>query len=321
MSGDQYQGFEFDPSGLREDVDLDVARRKEILAAEARLGRSTHWELLGIPWNAPPQAAKDAYLAKVKVFHPDRYPGKRLGSFHARLERLFRAVTEARDVLCDEGKRDAYVRVTAPPAEFARLEARKLEDERRSEERRARLVRQNPLVARAGRVQDLVRRGKAALAEGRFGPAANDLLVAQGMDPENAELKALAAEARRKAGGARAKELFENGLEAEVRGSVAAALALFRDALAEDPGHVRAAAHATKAALAMGDVSSAHALAQTAMKAAPSAGLAHEALGLVLDAQGRKKEAKRELEKAVELDPMLEGAKERLKKLRWSFLG
>jgi Flp pilus assembly protein TadD len=49
--------------------------------------------------------------------------------------------------------------------------------------------------------------------------------------------------------------------------------------------------------------------------------MAHEALGLVLEAQGDKKEARRALEKAVELDPKLELAKERLRKLRWGILG
>ncbi len=321
MSADRYQGFVFNPHDLGENVELDVERRKEILFAEARLARSSHWELLGIPWNAPATAAKDAYLDKVKVFHPDRYAGKRLGTYRARLERVFRALTEARDVLCDDGKRAAYARATAPPAEFVRLEARKLEDERRAEERRARLARQNPLLARAGRVQELASRGKAALAEGRFAAAASDLLVARGMDPRNAELEALAEEARRKAAAAKANELFQKGLEAEVLGSWAAALSFYRSALAEDPGHVRAAAHAARSALEIGDISSARALAGAAVKAAPRTGIAHEALGLVLDAEGNKRDARRELEKAIELDPKLEGAKERLKKLRWSFLG
>ena len=49
--------------------------------------------------------------------------------------------------------------------------------------------------------------------------------------------------------------------------------------------------------------------------------VALETLGFVLEAEGNKKEAKRALERAVELDPGLERAKERLKKLRWSFLG
>ena len=50
-------------------------------------------------------------------------------------------------------------------------------------------------------------------------------------------------------------------------------------------------------------------------------GAAHEALGLVLAALGREKDARRELERALELDPKLEAAKERLKKMRWSFRG
>ena len=36
----------------------------------------------------------------------------------------------------------------------------------------------------------------------------------------------------------------------------------------------------------------------------------------MLDAEGNKREARRALEKALELDPRLESAKERLKKLR-----
>ena len=37
-----------------------------------------HWEALGLPWDAPAERAKAAYLDLVKVFHPDRYAGKRL---------------------------------------------------------------------------------------------------------------------------------------------------------------------------------------------------------------------------------------------------
>jgi tetratricopeptide (TPR) repeat protein len=321
LSVDRYQGFSFAAADLSEDVDVDVERRKEILFHDAHLGSWDHWQLLGVPWNASAAQAKDAYLAKVKIFHPDRYAGRRTGSFRARLERVFRKLTEARDVLADETSRAAYARATAPPAEFARMEARRLEDERRAEERRARIARTNPLVARASRVQDLVRRGKAALAEGKFAAAANDLLLAQGMDPGNAALAALAADARKKAGAAKAGERFQKGLELELVGSWSSALAAYREALESDPTHARAAAHAARAALAVGDVASARALADAALKAAPRAGLAHEALGLVLEAEGNRKEARRALEKAIELDPKLETAKERLKKLRWSFLG
>lgn len=305
-----------DQAALAEDVDIDPERRRQILLAEASAERCTHWEALGIPWNAPASAAKDAYLEKAKLFHPDRYAGKRLGSFRGRLERVFRRVTEARDVLVDEARRIAYARSTAPATEFTRMEARRLEDERRAEERRARLARQNPLVARVARVQELVRRGKTALDEGRFAAAANDLALATGLDAKNAELAALAAEARRKASAAKALELFQKGLEAELVGNAAAALARYREALEHDPANVRAAASAAKAALATGDLASARALALAALRSGPRHGIAHEALGCVLEAEGNKREARKALERAVELEPGLEGARERLRKLR-----
>ncbi|HET8541954.1 MAG TPA: tetratricopeptide repeat protein [Anaeromyxobacter sp.] len=316
MSVDRHQGVELDQAALAEDVDIDPERRRAILIAEASLERWTHWEALGIAWNAPAAAAREAYLDRVKVFHPDRYAGKRLGSFRGRLERVFRRITEARDALADEGRRAAYARKTAPATEFTRLEARRLEDERRGEERRARLARQNPLVARVARVQELVRRGKAAMADGRFSAAANDLGLAIGLDPNNAELAALAAEARRKAGAAKAAELYQKGLEAEIVGNAAAALERYREALEHDPANVRAAAQAAKAALATGDLASARALAAAAMRSGPRTGIAHEALGLVLEAEGNRKEARRALERAVELDPGLDSAKQRLRKLR-----
>jgi tetratricopeptide (TPR) repeat protein len=321
VTTDRYRGFSFDEAALREDVDIDPDRRKEILYLEAKAATATHWEMLGLEWNAAVAAARAAYLERVKVFHPDRYAGRRLGSYRARLERVFRRVTEARDVLTDEDRRAAYARQSAPADKFAALEARRLEDERRGEERRARLARQNPMVAKVARVKELVERGKAAFAEGKFNQAANDLQLALSLDPANREVAALAGDAKRKATALKAGELFDKGQNAELYGRPQEALATYREALAADPGHVRSAAAATRLALHAGDVKEARVFAEAAMKAGSRVAIACEAMGLVLDAEGQKKEARQMLERAVELDPRLESAKERLKKLRWSFLG
>jgi curved DNA-binding protein CbpA len=318
---DRYSGFAFDGADLAEDVDLDPDRRKEILYAEARAPGWNHWEALGIEWNASVERTKAAYLERVKVFHPDRYAGRRLGSYRGRLERIFRRITEARDVLGDAAQRAAYVRQTAPPEEFARAEARRLEDERRGRERRARLVRRNPIVGRAARVVELLQRGRQAMADGLFAQAANDFLTAAGIDPSNAELKLLAAEAKRKAAAQKAQEHYDRALAAEAVGSWGAAVAAYRQALEAEPRHVRSAVQGAKAALQLGDAGAARELGEAAVRAAPGMGLAHEALGLVLAAVGKEKEARQELERALELDPKLEAAKERLRKMRWSFRG
>jgi len=321
LSVDRYRDFVFNPADLAEDVDLDADRRKEILFTEARLPTCTHFDVLGLPWNAPAEAARAAYVERVKLFHPDRYPGKRLGSYRARLEKVFRRLTEARDVLVDEPRRKAYARSTAPALELAAMEARRLEDEKRSGERRARLARQNPLLARAGRVADLMKRGREQLAAGQFAQAANDFLLVSSLDPSNREAAELAAECKRRTSTAKAQEFLEKAGSAEAMGQWGQALATYRAAVELDPTHLKACILGTRAAVELGDGVSAIQLAEQAIQAAPRNGAAHEAKGLALELLGRKADARKAYERAVELDPRLDSAKERLKKLRWSFLG
>jgi curved DNA-binding protein CbpA len=321
LGADPDEGSELDPAALAEEVDLEAERRRTILEAEARAERQSHWEALGLRWNASVEAVKAAYLQKVKVFHPDRYPGMKLGSYRGRLERVFRRLTEARDVLGDEVRRAAYARETAPPEEFARMESHRLDEERRAAERRARLARRNPIVARAAQLGELIGRARQAMAEGRYAQAAVDFFTASGIDSQNVEIRTLAAEAKRKAVAQKAQDLYEKAMKAEALGSWSLAVTAYREAVDVDPRHVRAAVQGAKAALQAGDGAAAKDLADAAVRAAPGMGIAHEALGLVLAALGKEKEAKKGLERALELDPRLEAAKERLKKMRWSLRG
>jgi len=321
VPGKTYADFVFSPADLAEDVDLPLDLKKEILFLHARLGHLDHWQLLEIPWNARPEAARTAYLTKVKVFHPDRYGGRRLGSFKGRIEKIFRALTEACDVLADEARRAAYARTTAPPEEFTRMETRRLQDEVRAQERRARLARANPIVGRAARVQDLVRRGQEALEQGKFSQALNDFLTVLGLDPRHREARALADEAKKRADKEKARELYEQGLSVELMGNNAAAAAILREAAELDPTNPRYATAGSRLALAAGDAESARSLAEQAVRAAPREARALEALGAVLVAQGDAKEARRTLERVLEIEPGLETARAILKKLRWSFLG
>jgi tetratricopeptide (TPR) repeat protein len=321
LSRDRYQGHSFDPADLAEVVDLDVDQRKAILFAEAKLPTWTHWEVLGLEWNASVEAVRAAYIEQVKVFHPDRYPGKRLGSFRTRLERVFRRVTEARDVLTSEAPRADYVLATAPALERTRIEARRLEDERRSLERRARLGRQNPMLARAERISELMKRGREMMAAGNFSQAANDFQLVASLDADHTEAGALATEARKKGVAAGVATCLEKGQAAEALQSWKGALAAYRAALEFEPTNLRALVLASRAASQVGEFGAARNFAEQAIQVQPRSAAAHEALGTALEAIGKRGDARRALERAVEIDPRLESAKERLKKLRWSFLG
>lgn len=306
------------PRDLAEEIDLPSALQDEILSLDARLGTIDHWQLLGIPWNAPPAAVRAAYVEKVKVFHPDRHAGRRLGSFLPRIERVFRALTAARDALCDPATRDGYVRDTAPPVERARMEVRRADHALRAQERRARLARANPLVARATRIQELLERGRRAMAAGNHAQAANDFLTVAGLDPRHPEARALADEARRHAGAGKARALYEQAVSVAAVGRPSAAIAMLRDAAEADPTDARYPLAAARIALQRGDAAEARGFAEQAVRIAPRAAQGFEVLGQALHALGDSKQARRAIERALELDPDRTAARELARKLRWS---
>jgi tetratricopeptide (TPR) repeat protein len=318
MSGESDSTAVPPPGDLAEDVELPVELRDEVLLLERRLGAMTHYEALGLPWGAGADAASAAYFDRVRRFHPDRYGGRRLGSFRGRLDRVMARLTEARDALCDDGRRREYEARTAPPEEVARREAARIEDELRAGERRARLQRANPLVARAARVAELVARGKEHAAAGRHAAAVADLMTALALDPRHAEAPALAAESRRRAGAERAQDLLAEGLRAEAAGHDEPALERFAAAAELAPADPRPAAAAARAALRLGRTDDARRHAEAAVKAGPRHAPAFAALAAALAAVGDRAEARRTAERAIDLDPGQEDAKAVLKKLRWS---
>jgi curved DNA-binding protein CbpA len=320
VKADRYQGFLFNPADLSEDVDLDIDRRREILYLAACMDGWTHWQALGLRWNATASEARDAYREKAKVFHPDRFQGRRLGAFRPRLERIFRRLTEARDALSDETSRAAYARKTAPPEEVARSTARTIEGDVRAKERRARLARTNPMVSRVARVQELMERGRKARDEQRFADAARDFLTASAMDPTLAEARSLAEESRKRANAGKARDLWEKALAAELQHDLDRAQMHAEAAADAEPGEPRYVVYVARLALQRGALQTARGRAEAAVRIAPSLGTAHEILGEVLAAQGESGPARKALERALELDDGLDGARERLRKLRWSFL-
>ncbi len=102
----------YDPSELDEEVELNRQRKRQILDTYYRLDSADYYELLGVERHAEKKEIKGAYYQVVSLFHPDKYFGKQLGSFKAKLERIFQTLTEAHDTLTRKATRteyDAYI--------------------------------------------------------------------------------------------------------------------------------------------------------------------------------------------------------------------
>ncbi len=94
-------------------AELTPEQREQLLDWDARRGSIDHYELLGVPRNADVKSIRAAYYELVRVFHPDRFYGKQLGSFEAPLAHVFPKFTEAYEVLRRPESRAEYDRYVA----------------------------------------------------------------------------------------------------------------------------------------------------------------------------------------------------------------
>jgi len=103
---------EYDASLLIEEVEIPLEQRKELLDLFFAIDIATHYELLGVPLEADRKEVKQAYFERVNALHPDRFFGRSIGSYKARIERVFTALTKAHDTLTKRQARadyDAYL--------------------------------------------------------------------------------------------------------------------------------------------------------------------------------------------------------------------
>ena len=104
VAGGVAQVMDPDPSeqaALAEANELSDEERRRILGALRLVDTKDPWLLLGVARGTDKRTLKRAFFERSKVFHPDRYYGRRLGTFAARLHAVFEAVTRAHSDLSD----------------------------------------------------------------------------------------------------------------------------------------------------------------------------------------------------------------------------
>lgn len=184
-------------AALKEAADLDEATRRSILDFEDRLAGANHFDLLGLQVSSSPDDAKKAYHDLSKRFHPDRFFGKKLGTFQGRLDRIFRALTEAHQVLTSQEKRSDYLK--SHPELLERMTgvstAATPRDPRRDAERRSRFA-QHPYLAKYSKVAEQLTLAKSYMAQQELGLAFHALSTAVAMAPTHPEATKLLEEVR-----------------------------------------------------------------------------------------------------------------------------
>ncbi len=310
---------------VEEQVDLDEARKEEILALERKVTTNNLFEFLGVPSGATAEEVRTAFRDASRKFHPDKYFGKNLGAFRPKLDKIFKRLVEANQTLTDPERREAYlaanpfVRAAArastssTPAFVPKTEA----EEARDLERRQRLAR-HPYLARATKVQEYLAKAKEHAAKQEYSQAVTHLNNALQIDPQHAEGKALMVEVRKGAEMARSASSYQHALEALNRGDEDLALQALRTAVNANPLNAEAAHKASILLEKQGDAREAASYAQKAVEAAPkNITFRMNCARLLVDA-GMKAMAKKHFEEAARIDPDHPEVKKHGKRL-WPF--
>ncbi|HVP59638.1 MAG TPA: DnaJ domain-containing protein [Myxococcaceae bacterium] len=289
-------------------------RKREILAREALLDRD-HWTVLGIKPGANAEAVKLAYFEASRVFHPDRYYGKNLGSYRARLDRIFHRLSEAHEALTEALRQ-------APPSGTARVGRGSTTGthptvDPRAEERRARLSR-HPYLATKVRAATLVEEAQHQL---RASPekALKLLEKAKALGGVAGKERApvLEIEARQQLASKRAEDEMQAGGAAAFGGDANAAAHAYSRASNLDPARADAAYEAARWLMKAGrPLAEARGFAQRAVSLRADHLPSQLVLAEICLRMGMGSVARRHLEAALKLDPRNAEAKAMLRQVR-----
>jgi tetratricopeptide (TPR) repeat protein len=225
------------------DVKALIAQRLKLLDQGA-----DHYQLLGIATDASTEAIRRAYFALARQLHPDRLAALGIADDGRHAQRLFAQINTGFAVLSDPLRRTAYTDVLRRGGESAI----------RAEEARA-----EQLARRVLDAEDAFRRGELALRRDQPALAVVDLSQAVELNPDEDDYHALLAWAKfcaapdKHAVAALTRQQLEQasartphavtarfylGRVERMLGRDQIAAGLFRDVLADAPGHTEAAA-------------------------------------------------------------------------------
>ena len=290
------------PLGAEEGVDLDVEQQQSILGFFDRLREMDFFEMLGVGPGADAKAIRRAYHKASKRFHPDRYYGKRLGPFKARLEEIFVRLSQAHEFLLDAKRRSAYEAQILGERQRRDAAAKAEGAGPASFEAKTEPVAEKPKRAPSSKARAFFEEGLREARAGDYTAAALALRRAIALDRDNLGYQAQYRAAMERAGESSAEEYIKLAQAEEAADRLDAAAALYERA-ARAGGRAEPHAAAAQFFLRIGRLIEAKEHAMSATQLEPGRAEWHLALARVYATAGFYKQARREAEIAVHLDP------------------
>lgn len=323
---------EVDEGELDASLEIAVETQRRILDFESKLGASYH-DVLGVDLKAETKEIKKAYFKLSKEFHPDKYFCKEIGAYAKRLEVIFKRILEAYELLSDPVVRaevEKSVTAAARAAGPQPLQGKAAGGPPRELSKLARLRARMPyrlpasfLAERQQRASDFFEVAQRSIAMNKFIEAAQTLRLAIAFDPFNEAYRDGFGIVQARAAEMRAVALTAQGDEA-ASGLVidekhfAQILKLYEEALLYHPHRPDLNDRAARAALECGLLPKAIEYVERALAHSPDVARHHVTMAMVHKARRNRGHGINELERALELEPSNEEARNLLATMRTS---
>jgi curved DNA-binding protein CbpA len=318
------------------DLEISVEAQRRILLFELGLHRPYH-ELLGVAAGVDGKAIKRAYFQLSKEYHPDRYYRREIGPYAEKLDRIFKKIVEAYELLMDPTTRAELERSMAgregepapaasptplataggaaapsgagapPPPSAGRRALERLHRQFR--------IPDSILAERRGRAREFHAAALVAAKKQRWLEAAASARLAIAFDPWSDEYKKRFAELQTRVNEVRSVDLIQRA-EAAAQSAPHEALRLFEEALHLHPHDPKVNARAAELALETGDLTRAREYAERACELRSDVAVHQRTLGRVLAKEGLRDKALAAFERALELAPRDTQTAEDIKRLR-----
>ena len=307
---------QIDETQLDEDLDLDLSVQRRILEFEASLGLPYH-ELLAVPKGSEPKVVKRAYFKLSKEFHPDRYFRRKVGSHGARLEKIFKKVLEAHEMLSDPElcqvenltEQEPVAEPVAPALAATESVEKAVSTKPKALTKLERLRQRMPfkidqaaIDARREKAQEIFRAAESSQRAGRLLEAEASIRIAISFDPARAEFKEALGGLRIQAAGAKATKLLATPIERMADGELRDAWKLIEDVLIYRPHDPELNERAARVCLRLDKLELAQEYAETLIERAPEVAGSHTLMGQIQRKQGDLDAAMSAFETALKLD-------------------
>jgi len=302
-------------------LELPVEVQQRALEVERLLDGSYH-ELLGVNRDSDARSIKRSYFKLSRDFHPDRYFGRDVGPFGDLLDRIFKQVALAYELLMDpitrtELERSMSSAPSAPrvqngqPQKFSKREwlARMRQQFKLPEE---------VLAERRLRARQLAESAQVAEHQCNWKEAGSCIRLAIAFDPWCDAYKQQFAAIQVEVNRLRAEELLREASGAWDSHSLSQALKLYEEVLHYRPADAEATDRAAQLCCELEEFDRAFEFAALACELQPEAAAYHLTRGRILRRNGRRERAVEALMTAQNLDPQDTRIRDELKKARQS---